>query len=316
MTSERILVEWILGQFQKCGYEDDWQKERFSVLGNTDCGHSHADLDFIFFWKIYDRWSFARQSGKVFGQLCRLAGGGPKMVRSMAAISPDHAEHLKDAVEKKVLSPEILQEPFAQVRGGWQVLGCAVKAAKQLHGLYPDEETSYIGRWLATFICNKQWAGNYEDLVHCINGEVEEATRDLKDAWQALPFVAQGFLEQKLVNPPGVHLSGTGPSVVSYFFRDWIDVTPLWKYMWKHDKTNENFWRLASQILEPTQMGPQGNDIRAVLSFLTSHLSRKELEDGALARVNTAVYRVMSDYGKGWKEQVGLELRRLQQGEG
>ena len=313
MTDKRVLVDWLLDAFES-RYKDEWQEERFSVLGNADCGHPHADLDFIFFWKIYDQWWFARQSGKVFGQLCRLAGGGPKMVRSMAAISPDYAEHLKDAVEKKVLSPEILQEPFAQVRGGWQVLGWAVRAAKQLHGLYGVEETSYIGQWLAQFICNKQWTGNWQDLVDCINREIEEATRDLKDDWQNLPFAAKGFLEQKILNPPKVHLTGTGPNVISFFFRDWIDVTPLWKYMWKHDKTNENFWDLASQILGPSQMGPQGNDIRAVLTFLTSRLSRRQLEGGALPRINTAVYRVMSDYGREWQEQVRLELRGLQQG--
>ena len=313
MSDKRVLVDWLLDAFE-CRYKDKWQKERFSVLGDADCGHKRADLDFIFFWKIYDQGWFARQSGLVFGKLRDLAGGGSKMVRSMAAISPDHAEHLKSACETESLPSEV-QKAFTLVRGGWRVLGWAVKAAKQLHGLYPVEETSYIGRWLADFICNRQWTGNYEDLVHCINGEVQEATRDLKDDWQALPRVAKGFLEQKLVDPPRVHLTGAGPSVMSYFFRDWIDVT-LWKYMWKHDTTNENFWRLASQILGPTKMGPQGNDIRAVLSFLTSLLSRKELEDGALARVNTAVYRVMSDYGKGWKEQAGLELRRLQQGEG
>ncbi len=236
------------------------------------------------------------------------------MARSMAQISPEHVEHLKSACETESLLPEV-QKAFTHVRGGWRVLGWAVKAAKQLHGLYGVEETSYIGQWLAQFICNTQWSGNYEDLVHCINGKVEEATRDVKDDWQALPFVAKGFLEQEILNPPMVHLTGTGPSVVSYFFRDWIDVTPLWKYMWKHDETNRNFWGLASQILGPSQMGPQGNDIRAVLTFLTSCLSRKELEGGALARVNTAVYRVMSDYGRGWKEQVRLQLQILQQGE-
>lgn len=314
MSDKRVLVDWLLNVFES-KYKNEWQKERFSVLGDADCGHSDADLDFIFFWKIYDRWSFARQSGKVFGQLCRLAGGGPKMVRSMAAISPDHAEHLKDAAEKKVLSPEILQEPFAQVRGGWQVLGCAVKAAKQLHGLYGVEETSYIGQWLAQFICNKQWTGNWQDLVDCINREIGQAIRDFRGNYQMLPSVTRKFLDEKLLSPSEAHLFGSGPETLSYFFRDWIDVTPLWKYMWKHDKTNENFWDLASQILGPSQMGPQGNDERAVLSFLTSRLSRKELESGALAGVNTAVYRVMSDYGRGWKEQVRLQLQRLQQGE-
>lgn len=312
MSDKRILVDWLLDAFES-RYKHQWQEERFSVLGGKDCGHPYADLDFIFFWKIYDQGYLARQSGKLFGQLCHRAGGGPYMVRSLAEIPAEEVKHLKSAVEKGAL-PSKVQEVFAQVRGGWYVCGWAVMAAKKLHKLYGLEKKSYIAQWLANLICNRRWTGNWEDLVHCINREVEEATRDLKGDWQGLPFVAKGFLEQRLVNLPSVHLTGAGPSVVSYFFRDWMDVT-LWKYMWKHDKTNENFWGLAGQILRPTQMGPQGNDVKAVLSFLTSHLSRKELEDGALARVNTAVYRVMSGYGKGWKEQVGLELRRLQQGQ-
>lgn len=313
MTDKRVLVNWLLDAFES-KYKNEWQRERFSVLGDADCGHPHADLDFIFFWKIYDQGWFARQSGKVFGQLCRLAGGGPKMVRSMAAISPEHVEHLKSACETGSLPSEV-QEAFAHVRGGWRVLGWAVKAAKKLYKSYGVEETSYVGRWLVHSICTEQWSGDWKRLVDSMNDEIEGAIRDFGGDWQALPFVAKGFLEQKLVNPPGVHLTGAGPNVVSFFFRDWIDLT-VWKYMWKHDETNKNFWGLASQILGPSQMGPQGNDIRAVLTFLTSRLSRKELEGGALARVNTAVYRVMSDYGRGWKEQVRLKLQRLQQGEG
>jgi len=313
MTDKRVLVDWLLDAFES-RYKDEWQEERFSVLGDADCGHSHADLDFIFFWKIYDQGWFAGQSGIIFDKLRRLAGGGPRMIESMAAISPEHVEHLKSACETGSLPSEV-QEAFAHVRGGWYVCGWAVRAAKKLRKLYGAEKKSYVAQWLANCICNRQWSGNYEDLVHCINREVEEATRGFKDDWQALPFAAKGFLEQKLVKPPSVHLTGAGPSVRSFFFRDWIDVTPLWKYMWKHDKTNENFWDLASQILGPSQMGPQGNDERTVLSFLTSHLSRKELESGALAGVNTAVYRVMSDCGREWEEQVRLKLQRLQQGE-
>lgn len=311
MSDKRVLVGWLLDAFE-CKYKDEWQKERFSVLGDADCGYPHADLDFIFFWKIYDQGWFARQSGKVFGQLCRLAGGGPKMVRSMAQISPEHVEHLKSACETESLPSEV-QKAFTHVRGGWRVLGWAVKAAKKLYKSYGVEETSYVGRWLVHSICNEQWSGDWKRLVDSINDEIEGAIRDFGEDWQALPFVAKGFLEQKLVNPPSVHLTGAGPNVVSFFFRDWMDLT-VWKYMWKHDETNRNFWGLASQILGPSQMGPQGNDIRAVLTFLTSCLSRKELEGGALARVNTAVYRVMSDYRKEWKEQIGLELRGLQQG--
>lgn len=235
------------------------------------------------------------------------------MVRSMAQISPEHVEHLKSACETESLPSEV-QKAFTHVRGGWRVLGWAVKAAKKLCRLYGVEETSYIAQWLANFICNKRWTGNWEDLVNCINVEVEEATRDLKDDWQELPFVAKGLLEQKLVNPPRVHLTGAGPNVVSFFFRDWKDST-LWRYVWKHDEKNDKFWHLASEILGPSHMGPQGSDERAVLSFLTSRLSRKELESGALAKVNTAVYRLMSDYGREWQEQVRLELRRVQQGQ-
>ena len=311
MSDKWVLVQWLLDEFES-RYKHQWHNERFSVLGDWEgVRHPHSDLDFFFFWKIYDQHWFAGQSEVIFDKLRCLAGGGPQMVRSMAAIPPDHAKHLKSACEMKSLPPEV-QEAFSHVRGGWQVLGCAVKAAKQLHGLYSVEKTSYVGRWLAQFICNRQWTGNYEELVHCINRQVEEVTRDSKDDWLKLPLIAQDFLEQKLINPPRVHLAGAGPSVVSYFFRDWIDITPLWKYMLKHDKTNENFWLLASQILGPSQMGPEGNDKRAVLSFITSNLSTMELEKGALPKLNTAVYRVMSGYGKTWKEQVTRELTTLQ----
>lgn len=295
MSDKRVLVDWLLDAFES-KYKDKWREERFSVLGDMACGHPHADLDFIFFWKIYDQGWFAGQSEVIFDKLRHLAGGGPKMVRSMAAISPEHAEHLKSACETESLPLEV-QKAFTHVRGGWRVLGWAVKAAKQLHGLYPVEEISYIGRWLAKSICNRQWTGNYEDLVHCISREVEEATRDLKDAWQQIPFVAEGLLEQKLVNPPSVHLTGAGPNVVSFFFRDWKDVI-LWKYMWKHDEKNHKFWRLANEVLGPSGMGPQGSDQRTVLYFLGSALTSSEVENGSMAKINTTVYRLLTDLGE------------------
>lgn len=293
MSDKRVLVDWLLKVFES-KYKNEWRKERFSVLGDEDCGYSHADLDFIFFWKIYDQGWFAGQSGVIFDKLRRLAGGGPRMIESMAAISPDHAEHLKDAVEKKVLSPEILQEPFAQVRGGWQVLGCAVKAAKQLHGLYPAEETSYIARWLAKFICNKQWTGSWEELVDYINYEIGQAIRDFRRNYPMLPSVTRKFLDEKLLAPSEVHLFGSGPETLSYFFRDWKDVI-LWKYMWKHDEKNRKFWRLVSQVLGPSDMGPQESDHHTVLNFLGSVLTSNEIENGAMAKINTTVFRLFRD---------------------
>lgn len=302
MTTKRILVEWILEQFQKCGYEDDWQAERFSVLGDVSgARHQHDDLDFFFFWKVYDQQQFAGQSEMIFDKLHCLVGGGPKMVESMAGISPDHVERLKGACETQSL-PSDVQKAFTHVRRGWRVLGLAVKAAKQLHELYPIEETSYIGRWLAKFTCNKQWTGNYEDLANCINGEIERTIGNLKGNLQTLADTTRKFLQEKLLHSEA-HLPGSGPETLSYFFRDWRDII-LWKYMWKHDEKNEDFWHLAYEILGPIGIGPTGNEIQAVLDFLGSCLSQEEIESGALARVNTAVYRLMSAHG-----DMGIERR-------
>lgn len=302
MTTERILVEWILEQFQKCGYEDDWQAERFSVLGDVSgARHQHDDLDFFFFWKIYDQQQFAGQSEIIFDKLRCLVGGGPKMVESMAAIPTEHAEHLKSACQARSLPSEV-QNAFIQVRRGWRVLGLAVKAAKQLHELYSIEETSYIGRWLVRFICNRQWNGNYEDLVQCINGEIEGKVENLRGNWRKLPDTTRTFLQERLLSSEA-HLPGSGPETLSYFFRDWRDII-LWRYMWKHDEKNEDFWHLACQILGPSEMGPVGKDIQYVLDFLGSCLSPEEIESGALARINTAVYRLMSAHGN-----VGIETR-------
>jgi len=295
MSDKRVLVDWLLGAFES-KYKDKWREERFSVLGDAACGHPHADLDFIFFWKIYDQGWFAGQSGSVFEELTSLASGGPKMVRSLAGIPPEDAKNLKSTFERQGLPPRV-QAAFRQVRGGWYVCGWAVKAAKKLCGLYGVEETSYIAQWLANCICSRQWTGNWGDLIHCINGGVEAATRDLKGDWQQLPFVAKGFLEQKLVNPPGVHLTGAGPNVVSFFFRDWKDVI-LWKYMWKHDEKNNKFWRLVSQVLGPSGIGPHGSDQRTVLHFLGSALTSNEIESGSMAKINTTVYRLLADLGE------------------
>jgi len=292
MSDKRVLVDWLLDAFAS-KYKDEWQKERFSVLGDVDCGHSHADLDFIFFWKIYDQQWFAGQSGVIFDKLRYLAGGGPKMVRSMAAISPDHAERLKRACETESLPAEV-QKAFTHVRGGWRVLGWAVKAAKELHRLYPAEEASYIGRWLAQFLCKKQWSGAWEELVDCINYEMRQAIRDLKGDCQMLPGVTRKFLEEKLLSSSEARLFGSGPKVLSFFFRDWKDVI-LWKYMWKHDEKNDKFWRLVSQVLGPTGMGPQESDQRTVLNFLGSALTSNEMENGAMAKINTTVFRLFRD---------------------
>lgn len=295
MTSKKILVKWILEQFQECGYEDDWQAERFSVIGDVSgARHQHSDLDFFFFWKVYDQQWFAGQSEVIFDKLRRLAGGGPKMVESMAAVPPDYAKRLKSACETESL-PLGVQKAFTRVRGGWRVLGWAVKAAKQLHELYAIEETSYIGRWLVKFICNKQWTGNYEDLVHCINGEIEGRIGNLRGNLQMLSDTTRTFLQETLLSSEA-HLSGSGLETLSYFFRDWRDII-LCKYMWKHDQKNEDFWHLACQILGPSGMGPRGKDIQDVLDFLASCLSREEIESGVLARINTAVYRLMSAHG-------------------
>lgn len=307
MTSKRILVEWILEEFQRCGYEDDWQAERFSVLGDVSgARHQHDDLDFFFFWKVYDRWLLARKSEPVFKELARLVGGGPAMIQKLAEVSSEQVGSLKRAFDGHTLGKEI-HEAFAYGRGGWSVLAGAIRAAKKLRNLYGVERTSYIARWLANFICNRQRTGDCQELVHCINSGVEGKIRDLKGNWQMLPDATRAFLQQRLLSPEA-HLPGSGLETLSYFFRDWKDVI-LWKYMWKHDEKNQDFWNLAYEILGPIGMGPTGKEMQAVLDFLGSCLSHGEIEGGALARVNTAVYRLMSAHG-----DMGIErrLRNLQ----
>ena len=302
MASKRMLVEWIFEQFQKCGYEDEWQAERFSVVGDwSGARHQRDDLDFFFFWKVYDRWLLARKSETVFKELARLVGGGPVMVQRLAEVPSEQIGSLKKAFDGHTLDSEV-HEAFAYGRGGWSVLADAIKAANKLRNLYGVEGTSYIAQWLANFVCNRQWTGNYRELVHCINSEVEGKVTDVKDNWQKLPNVTRTFLQKRLLSSEA-HLPGSGLETLSYFFRDWRDII-LWKYMWKHDEKNQDFWHLAYEILGPIGMGPTGKEMQAVLDFLGSCLSREEIESGVLAKVNTAVYRLMSAHGN-----TGIERR-------
>jgi len=289
----RSIIDWMIEEFDS-KYMEDWSKESFSLYETPICKHiceryPRADLDTIFFWKVYAQGWLARKSEAVFGTLTELAGNGGEMIEKLAEIPDSDVSSLKPGWEKNLL-PEEVQAAFQKGRGGWRVLGYAVEAAKKLVSRYGNGEPSYISLWLREFLCDRR--DDEKDLVDAINLQVEKEVigKSGIDPY-TLAINSRYFVEQRLLNPKA-HLPGVGSETLSFFFRDWMDVA-LWKYMWKHDYQNKDFWRLVSDILGSI-IGLKGSGMDTVLSFLSKHLTPEEIKDGAIVKINTTAYRSLS----------------------
>ena len=81
--------------------------------------------------------------------------------------------------------------------------------------------------------------------------------------------------------------------MLSFFLRDWKDFAG-WRYFWKHDSRNKAFWRMVAQCPE---FGLSSANMDDVLTFLDPNVEKGEVDDGAVAKINTAAYRLHKDLG-------------------
>lgn len=283
--SSRKLVEYLLMKFESM-YKADWEEERFSVFPHP-CWTKHGKLDFdtIFYWKVYAQGYFAMRAGYFFSTLANQMGSGPAMIRHLASLSQDKDRLLATYGQSKVL--------------GW-----AVTASQRLVDLYPQESKSYVGQWLLHCLLNKAWDGKWNSLVESLNNSAEKllAADDVrKRVLQIKDFV------NKFVLSPEWHLSGVGTEMLSFFFRDWKDFTG-WPYFWKHDTLNENFWHIVAKTLT---FGLRDGHKDTVLAFLVGTLTDGEVRSGALAKINTTVYRLYKEYKKLGEEKLKQELGQI-----
>ena len=265
-------------------YKSDWEEERFSVFPHP-CETKHGKLDFdtVFYWKVYAQSYFAMRAGYFFSALANQTGGGIAMIRHLASLSQD-------------------KDRLLLTYGQSKVLGYAVKASQRLVDLYPQESQSYVAQWLSHCLLNKTWDGRWDSLVGSLNKYTEQLFA-VDDVITCVSHI-QGSVVGKLVLPPEQHLSGVGPEVLSFFLRDWQDFIG-WPYFWKHDIRNEAFWRIVAQH---TAFGLRDEYKETVLSFLVDNLTVKEVASGALAKINTVVYRIHRDLRE---ERIEQELAQI-----
>ena len=214
-------------------------------------------------------------------------GSGPAMIRHLASLAPNKNRLLTAYREGRFAIG--MNEAIHAGRPGWKVLGYAVTASERLVELYHNESKSYIAQWFCHCISDRQWDSRWKSLTECLNRSVRHSL-NLKDALERLLQV-RDFITNTFVLLPEQHLAGVGPEMLSFFFRDWKDFAG-WRYYWKHDTRNEAFWSMVAGSLG---FGLRDGHKDTVLAFLVSNLSVDELESGALAKINTAVYRIHRD---------------------
>lgn len=293
----RSLVEFLLREFES-SYRQQWEEERFSVFPQP-CKTKHGKLDFdtIFYWKVYAQGYFAMQSGRFFSTLTDRKGGGPAMIRHLASLSPYKDRLL--ASEGKF--DDDMKEAAHAGRPGWKVLGYAVVASQRLVDLYPQESQSYVAQWLSDCLLKERWQGGWEMLVKRLNSSIKHKLAPRTPLKAVLERV-RDFTVNTFVLSPERHLAGVGPEMLSFFLRDWKDFAG-WPYFWKHDTRNEAFWRMVAQ--HPEFGVGSAHRLDDVLTFLADNLKDAEVDNGALAKINTTVFRLHKDLGE---EKLGQEL--------
>lgn len=294
----KSLVRCLLREFES-SYKQQWEEERFSVFPQPyETKHGRLDFDTIFYWKVYAQGYFAMQAGKFFSTLANRKGSGPAMIKHLASLSP-----YKDRLlASEGMFDDDMKGAIHAGRPGWMVLGYAVTASQRLVDLYPEESQSYVAQWFLDFPLNKTWDGRWDGLVESLNSRVQHLLIPgipLKTVFEKVQGL-RDFILNTFVLPPERHLAGVGPEMLSFFLRDWKDFAG-WPYYWKHDSRNQVFWRIVAQRPE---FGLGSAQMEDVLAFLTQSLTRAEVDDGALAKINTAVYRLHKDLGdeKIWQQ--------------
>lgn len=229
------------------------------------------------------------RAGDFFKTLANESGSGPAMIRYLASLAPYKDKLLLAYREGRFTNsmPKAVQDG----KPGWRVLGYAVISAEQLVHWYSHETESFIAQWFCDCISEKQWDGKWEGLVKVMNSSIAESLDkpNVLDRVSGLRDFANTF-----VLVPERHLPGVGPEMLSFFLRDWRDFAG-WCYYWKHDTRNEAFW---SMVANSSRFGLKDGQKDTVLAFLIDNhnLSGNELKTGALAKINTAVYRIHRDW--------------------
>ena len=213
------------------------------------------------------------------------------MITHLASLAPNKDRLLAAYREGRFAGG--MNEAIHAGRPGWKVLGHAVTASECLVNWYCPETESYIAQWFCHCISNRQWDGKWESLIESLNSSVRHSLAREK----AVERVSQlsDFTTRTFVRQTQRHLAGVGPEMISFFLRDWKDFTG-WRYYWKHDTRNEAFWGMVARR---SDFGLADGHKETVLRFLVGNLSSDELESGALAKINTAVYRIHRDLGAG-----------------
>jgi len=304
MLSERKsrrLVEFVLQKFES-DYKGQWEQERFTVFPHP-CKTKLGELDFdtIFFWKVYAQGYFAMRAGDFFKTLAEQMGNGPAMIRHLASLAPNRNKLL--ATYRDGQFDPGMNKAINAGRPGWRVLGYAVTSSVYLVKRYPAESQSYIAQWLCDCALNRRWNGSWHSLVESLNSSVVRSLSS-KDIHERVSQVTE-FIVNTFVLVPERHLTGVGPEMLSFFFRDWRDFTG---YYWKHDTRNEAFWRI---VASRPQLELNDGRKDTVLAFLVHNLSSDELESGALAKINTTVYRIHKDLGDAAVQEILSRICRI-----
>ncbi len=293
-----IFLSRMILDFDRGTAAQSWKNERFSILGE-DCGYPHADLDVIFFWKIFDQRWLARKSQKVFESLARTAEKGTNMVRALSEVKEEWA---KSALMKVYYDGRLrercpnVHDAFFFGRGGWTVLGYSIRAAQKLVSLFGDHvEDSYVQLWLSRFLLGLLGSDPVSgaSLTNIINERFSKCITDsLADTHCRLE---KEFLQRLLRND--AKLCGSGPATLQYFFRDWCDLI-LWPYMFKLDSTNQEFWKVVLTRFGIVEKLHELDEPR-IIGILSQNLTSEQIRNGAIAKLNTYVYRKMSKGGSG-----------------
>lgn len=294
----RSLANFLLEKFES-SYKQNWEEERFSVFPQPyETKHGKLDFDTIFYWKVYAQGYFAMRAGYFFSTLASQKGGGPAMIRHLASLSP-----YKDRLlASEGLFDDDMKEAIRAGRPGWRTLGYAVTASQRLVDLYAQEYQSYVAKWFSACLLKEEWDSRWESLIENLNSSIEcllVPGHPLKTVLQVRDFIVNTF-----VLPPEQHLAGVGSEMISFFLRDWKDFSG-WCYFWKHDYRNEDFWRMVTQRPEFGLGSAQKDN---VLAFLAQKLTADEVQDGALAKINTAAFRLHKDLSE---EKIGQELGEI-----
>jgi hypothetical protein len=298
-TKSRCLVEALLKEFES-RYKKEWEEERFTLFPYPCQTKRLGELDFdtIFFWKVYAQGYFARTDGDFFKTLADRTGSGPAMVRNLASLAPHKANLL--TAHRQGLFASSMNEAVQAGRPGWKILGYAITASEHLANWYPHESKSYAAQWFCDCI-SRQWDGKWENLIEPMNSAIRNSL-NLPNACERVSEI-NDFIKNKFVLTER-HLPGVGPEMVSFFLRDWKDFDG-WRYYWKHDTRNEAFWSI---IASDSSFNLMDGHKDTVLAFLIRNLTRDELESGALAKINTAVYRIHRDSRTVDIQQIMTEL--------